>query len=245
MGSAAGGNNHRLRPEHIEMAGPHAESDGTGNPIGTRPVHEEMRHHDAVVYLRGGLRGGFGHDRLIALPVNHDLPLAFPQVAASLLVSHDRQTPLLELVNRGVDMPRDIVDEILPHQAHEITAGVAHVIFRLVLAPLHAHVAIDGRKTVCNGAASFDVRLFDQDDLEVASPISGFVSGPAAAKATADDENVRIDKYGFSGRKERHRITPAVFYFFEEGSVGSAATLSAVGSCARSGELSAFASGAA
>ena len=96
-------------------------------------------------------------------------------------------------------MPGDVEDQVLAHQPHQVAARIAHEVFRLVLAPLHAHVAIDRRQAVRDGAAPLDVRLFDQDDLQVPSPVAGFVSGAAAAETAADDENVGIHELGVSG----------------------------------------------
>ena len=162
--------------------------------------------------------------RLVALAVDHDLPFALALVSAGLGVPHDRQTPLLEFVHRGIDVPGDVVAEILPHQAHEVVARVAHVILGLVLVPLHAHVAVDRVEPLRHRAAALDVRLFDADDLEVASPVAGFVSGAASAHPATDDENVGIDEYGFAA----HYTSP--FFKRSRASVGSESTLSASGS---------------
>ena len=133
--SAAGGDDDRFRPEDVETPVADVEADGTGDAVGTRLVHQQMGHHDPVVHLAGGLPGGLGDDRLVALAVDHDLPFAFSQIPAGLRVLHDRQAPLLELVDRGVDMPGDVVDQVLPHQPHQVAACVAHEVLRLVLAP--------------------------------------------------------------------------------------------------------------
>ena len=160
-----------------------------------------MGHHDAVVDFGGGLARGFGDDGLVALAVDHDLPLAFALIAAGLGVLHDRKTPLLEFVHGGVDVARDVVAQVFAHQPHQVVARVAHMIFGLVLAPLHAHVAVDRVEALGHRAAALDVRLLDADDLEVAAPIAGFVGGAATGHAAADDENVRIHEDGFSARR--------------------------------------------
>jgi hypothetical protein len=199
VGRSAGGHDDRLRPEDVKIPVPDAEADGAGDPVGTRLVHQQMRHHDPVVHFGGGLPGGLGDDRLVTLAVDHDLPATFSQVPAGHLVPHDRQAPLLELVHRGVDVPGDVEAQVLAHQTHQVISRIAHMVLRPVLVPLHAHIAVDRRQAVRHRAAALDVRLFDEDDLQVPPPVPGFVRGPAAAKATADDEDVRIHEPGFSG----------------------------------------------
>jgi len=207
---APGGDDHRLRPEDMAAAIPDVEADGAGDPVGTRPVQQQVGHHDPVVDLAGGLRRGLGDDRLVALAVDHDLPAAFPQVMAGLRILHDRQSPLLELVHRGIDMAGDVVDQVFAHQPHQVAARVAHVVLRLVLAPLHAHVAVDRRQAVGDGAAALDVRLLDHDDLQVAAPEPRFVGRPAAAEAAADDQHVAVHDDRLPRREERHgRRLPA------------------------------------
>src|SRR5438445_13591344 len=84
------------------------------------------------------------------------------------------------------------------------------MVLGLVLAPLHAHVAVDGVETLGDGAAALDVRLLDADDLQVASPVPGFVGRPATGHPAADDEAVRIDEYGFPAPEQAHHTTPRV-----------------------------------
>jgi UDP-glucose 4-epimerase len=54
-------------------------------------------------------------------------------------------------------MPGDVVDQILSHETHQVAACVAHEVFGLVLAPLHAHVAVDRIEALCDGAAALEV----------------------------------------------------------------------------------------
>src|SRR6185312_13979757 len=128
---------------------------------------------------------------------------------------------------------------VLPHQPHEVIARVAHVVLGLVLVPVHAHVAVDGIKPLRHGAAALDVGLLDADDLQVASPVPGFVSGAAPAHSAAHDVNVRIDENGFA----THYTSP--FFRRSRASIGRESTLSASGSCASSCELNAAAVGGA
>src|SRR6266850_5667978 len=105
-------------------------------------------------------------------------------------------------------MPRDVVAQVLAHQAHEVVAGIADMVLGLVLAPLHAHVAVDRVETLGDGAAALDVRFLDADDLQVASPVARFVGRAAAGHAAADDEDVRVDEYGFPAAEQPHQPSP-------------------------------------
>ena len=173
------------------MPGAHVEANRAGNPL-ARLVHQQVGHHDAVVDFGSGLARSLGDDGLVALAVDHDLPFAFALVPPGLGVPHDRQAPLLELVHRGVDVPGDVVAEVLTHQTHEVSACVADVVFGLVLVPLHAHVAVDRVQALRDGAAALDVRLLDADDFQVAAPVPGLVGGSAPAHAATDDKYVGI-----------------------------------------------------
>ena len=209
VGGAAGGDDHRLGPEDVEIAAADAEAHRPGDPVGVLPVGEQVGHHDPVVGLVRRLLGGLGDDRLVALAVDHDLPLALALVAPGLRVPHHRQAPLVELVHGGVDVPRDVVAEILAHQPHEVVARVADVVLGLVLAPVHPHVAVDGVETLGDGAAALDVRLLDYDDLLVASPVAGLVGGAAAAEPAADDEDVGVDGDRPSRVEPGHAFRPS------------------------------------
>ena len=207
---AAGADDDGLRAEHVEVARPDIESDGAGDPVGLALVHQQVRDHDPVVDLGRGLARRFGDDRLVAFAVDHDLPLAFALVPPGLGVPHDRKAPFLELVHRGIDVPGDVVAQVFAHQAHQVVAGIADVVLGLVLAPLHAHVAVDRVEALGDGAAALDVRFLDADDLEVASPVAGLVGRSAAGHAAADDEDVRVDEYGFPAAEQTHQTTPCL-----------------------------------
>ena len=104
-----------LGVEDVEIPGTDVETDGAGDPVGFGLVHQQMGHHDPVVNFGGGLARGLGHHRLVAFAVDHDLPLALALVAPGFRVPHDGQAPLLELVHRGVHVPRDIVAQVFAH----------------------------------------------------------------------------------------------------------------------------------
>ena len=139
--------------------------------------------------------------------MDHDLPAALTLVAP-VLVLEDGQAPLLEHVDGGVDVAGQVVDEVLPGQAHEVLAHVADELLGRVLAPLHAHVHVDGRQAHGHGAGALDGGLLDQADPEAPAPgpVGGLEGGAAAGHAPADDEDVALD--GFDLRFERHLRDP-------------------------------------
>ena len=204
MRRAAGTDDDRLRAEDVEVAGAHVEADGARDPVGLPFIHQQVGDDDPVVDPGGGLAGGLGDDRLVALAMDHDLPLAFALVSPGLGVAHDREAPFLELVNGGVDVPRDVVAEVLPHEPHEVVPRIADVVLGLVLSPLHAHVAVDGVQALGDGAAALDVRFLHADDVEIPSPVPRLVGGPAPGHAAADHEDVRIHVDGLSPLEESH-----------------------------------------
>ena len=140
--------------------------------------------------------------------MNHDLPFAFAQIPPGFRVLHDRQTPLLELVHRGIDVAGDIVTQVFAHETHEVVAGITDMILGLVLVPLHAHIAVDCIQTLRDRAAALDVRLFDADNLQVPPPVPGFVSSATAGHAAADNENIRIDENRLASTKQPHLDHP-------------------------------------
>ena len=98
-------------------------------------------------------------------------------------------------------MPRHVVGEVFPHHAHEVVAGITHMVLGLVLVPLHAHVAVDGIETLRHGPGAVDVRLFGDDDLEVPTPVARFIGGTGAAHAAANDQDIAILEYGFESHQ--------------------------------------------
>src|SRR4029079_8556904 len=167
----------RFRAEYVKMPGTDIEADGACNALAPL-VHQQVGHHDPVIDFGSGLACSLGDDGLVALAVDHDLPFAFALISPVLRVSHDRQAPLLELVHRGVDMPRNVVAQILTHQPHQVVPRVADMIFELIFVPLHAHVAVYSIKPLRDGSAPLDVRLLDAYDLQITAPVPGFVSSP-------------------------------------------------------------------
>ena len=198
MRRTAGGDDDRLGAEDVEVPVPDVETHCAGDPVGPRRIHQQVGDHDPIVDFGRGLARCLGDDRLVALAVDHDLPFAFALIPPGLRVSHDRETPFLELVHGGIDMASDVVAQILAHQTHEVIARVADMIFGLIFVPVHAHVTIDGIQALSDCSAPLDVGFFDAYNFEVTSPVSGFVGGAAPTHAATDDENVRIHENGLA-----------------------------------------------
>ena len=94
-------------------------------------------------------------------------------------------------------MARHVVSQIFANHAHQVVTGITHVILRLVLIPLHAHVAVDGIKALRDGATAIDVGFFGDHDFHIAAPVAGFIGGTGAAHTAADDQNVAVFKNCF------------------------------------------------
>ena len=101
-------------------------------------------------------------------------------------------------------MARDVVAEVFAHQAHEVVARVPDMVFGLILVPLHAHVAVDCVQALRDRAAALDVRLLHAHDLEIASPVPGFVGGAASGHASAHHEDVGVHEYRLLPVEESH-----------------------------------------
>ena len=132
-----------FRLEHVIVAGTHVKTDGTCNAIFFRIIHQQMGYANAIKHLIGRFLCCIGDNRLVRLTVNHNLPATFALVVAGLGVLHQRQAPLFELVNSGVNVARHVEQQIFTHHAHEVDSSVAHVIFRVILAEACTHVTVD------------------------------------------------------------------------------------------------------
>jgi hypothetical protein len=66
----------------VVIAGTDVETHGAGNPVFPAVVHQQVGHADAVEYFVGRFFGGLGHDGLVGLAMNHDLPSPFTQDSA-------------------------------------------------------------------------------------------------------------------------------------------------------------------
>ena len=166
------------------------EADGTGNPVLLAVVHQQVGNADAVEDLVRRFLGSLGHDGLVGLAVNHDLPSPFTQISPRFRVPHDGQAPLFELVNRRVDVTGHIEQQVFPHEPHQVDTSVADMVLRFIFAPTRAHVAVDGVQALSDRTRAIDIGLLGNDDLLVLPPESGFPGGTGTAKACTDDQNV-------------------------------------------------------
>ena len=226
-------NNDSFRTEDEEITCTNIEADGARDTVFLLLVHQQVRHHDPVVNLGRRLACRLRDDGLIALAVDHDLPLSFALVTTSFRIAHHWQTPLVKLMYGGIDVPSDVVAEVFTYETHKVVPGVAHVILGLILVPLHAHVGIDGVQPLGDRTTALDVRLLYTNDFQVSAPVTRFISGSATCHAPADDEDVRIDELRFSSREQAHQRNPLPRLSIE--SAGNPPSmLSASGSCASS-----------
>ena len=102
-------------------------------------------------------------------------------------------------------MAADIIAQIFADQSHQIVSLIAYIVFRFVLSPAHAHVAIDGIKPLSNCAASLNISFFDHDNLFISAPVAGLISRAATAKSATNDEYIRVHKMSFL---TSHELSP-------------------------------------
>ena len=190
VGGAARAADHGLGLEDVVVACADVEADGTGNPVLLAVIHQQVGDADAVEDLVRRFLGGLGHDGLVGLAVNHDLPSPFTQIAPGFRVLHDGQAPLFELVHRGVDVTGHVEQQVFPHQPHQVDASVADMVLRIIFAPAGAHVAVDGVQALGDRTGAIDIGLLGNDDLLVLAPEPGLPCGTGAAKARTDDQNI-------------------------------------------------------
>src|SRR3970282_1038875 len=98
----------------------------------------------------------------------------------------------------AVDVAGDAGDEVVARDAHQVVADVRHVVVDRVLAVREAHVLVDGGEAHGDGAGPVHRRLVDHGDLEVVRlrPVCGLDCGAAGGHATAEDEEVGLDRHG-------------------------------------------------
>jgi hypothetical protein len=191
-GCTAGSDDDRLGLEYVVVTGTHVEANGAGDPVFLRFVHQQVGDADPVEDLVGGFFRRLGHDRLVGLAVDHDLPAAFTLIRTRLGIAHQRQAPLLELVHGRVDVTRHVEQQVLAHHPHQVDTRVADMVFGVVLAPAGAHVAVDRVQALGHGTRTVDVGLFGNDDLLVLPPVSGLESSARSAQSRASDQDVDI-----------------------------------------------------
>ena len=172
------------------VARAYVETDSTGDPVFLGVIHQQVGDADAVEDLVRRLFGGLGHDGLVGLAMNHDLPTPFTQITPGFRVLHDRQAPLFELMHRGVNVTCHVKQQVFPHHPHQVDAGVTDMILRLVLAPAGAHVTVDGVQPLSDRTGAVDIGLLGNDNLFVLTPEPGLPCGTRAAQTCTDDQNI-------------------------------------------------------
>jgi hypothetical protein len=73
-------------------------------------------------------------------------------------------------VNSGIDVTGHIEQQVFAHQTHQVDTRIPHVVFRVILAPTGAHVAVDGVKPLGDCAGAVDIGFFGNDDFLVLAP---------------------------------------------------------------------------
>ena len=202
---AAAGQQAALEAVDVDAVLAHREAGGAGDPRGIVLVGHQAHDEYALLDVLGAERflGGLGHDPLVGLAVDHDLPAAGAHRLAALdqglalvagLFPH-RQAPLLEVVHRVVDVPADVVHQVLADDAHQVAAHVAHVVGGVVL----AHIGVDRGQALGHGAGAVHGGFVDQLDLQVDAFLAGLLQPAgdlerraAAGHAAADQQDVDL-----------------------------------------------------
>ena len=226
-----------LEDEHFVFAG--GEADRTGDAVGGVGVQEQLHDEDAlhVAILAQGVFRSLGHDALVGLAVDHDLPaagadglgagaqghafglgLGAVEVVAVGVFGPAGQAPLFEQVDGIVDVTADAEDQVFADQTHKVGADHLDVVVGDVL----ADVGIDGGQALRDGAGALEGGLVEQhhaDATDLVGPAADLIGRAAAAHAATDHEDVnvffnqfRLGKGNAFGlvlhRNRRHDIVP-------------------------------------
>ena len=183
----------------------HGARDAVGGVFVEQQLHDEDAFHDPI--FAQGVLGRFGHDALVGLTVDHDLPAAGThglvalaqglagglgggavQVVAVVAFDPAGKTPVFEQMHGVVHMPAHVEDQVFADQTHKVGADHAHV----VVGAVFAQVGVDGGKTLRHGAGAFQRGFVAEHDFQAmfVTPTHSFVSDAASAHAAAHDEQV-------------------------------------------------------
>ncbi len=197
---ATHGREGRLGLEHVERVVAHREADRADAPVAVhqRPDDEHAFVDLADAGLQQRVLRRLGHDDLVGFAVDHQLPPAFVDEPARVVLP-DGQAPLLEQVDRRVHVPGDVRDEILAGDPHEVVADVVHVVLDGVLAVPKADVLVDRGEPHRDGARAIDGGLVDERDLQpvLVRPVRGLHGGAARRHAAPEDQQVGFDHNSF------------------------------------------------
>ena len=186
-----------LRLEDVDLVLAHREADRAGDLVVVVLVEQQLDDEHALEDVLDAQRllGRLGDDCLIAFAVDHDLPAAGADRLAALGERHalgllglpDRQSPLLEEMDRAVHVAADVIDQVVAGDAHQVGVDHPHVIFDRVV----ADVRVDGGQAHRHRAGAVHGGLVDQRDLDVVTgPALGFERRAARGHAAANDQNV-------------------------------------------------------
>jgi hypothetical protein len=188
--------------EHVELVLADAEPDGAHALVAfhQRVGDEHPLEVLAARVLQGVLRG-LGHDDLVRLAVDHELPTALVDVLP-LLVLPDGEPPLLEQVDGGVHVPGDVGDQVLTGDAHEVVANVVAVVLQGVVAGVQVDVLVDGGQAHGDRARAVHGRLVHQRDLQsvLLGPVGRLDGRTAGGHAAPADEQVGLDRHSLELR---------------------------------------------
>ena len=202
----------------------HAEAHGAAYAVAVVLVGQQLDDEDALVDVvhAQGVLGGFGHDHLVGLTVDHALPFTGPAAFAAVfqqgqafvsghLTVHgvvfgvflpDGQAPILEVMHGLVDVGAHAVNQVFPDDAHEVGADHVHIVGYFVF---RTDVGVDGRQTHSYRAGTIQGGFVNQGDLQAeALGISHSLNrGAGASHAAAHQQQVGFNGFYFRFRTKR------------------------------------------
>src|SRR5665811_1026750 len=220
----AAGDDHGLAFEHVGLLLTHAETHRAADPVGVFLVGEQFDDEDALVDVvhPQGVLGGFGHDHLVGITVDHALPTpgadAHPAVrqpgnafvfgdlavhgVAFFVFFPDGQTPIFKVLHGLVDVGADAVDQVFPDDAHEVGAHHVHIVGYFVF---RTDVGVDGGQTHSYRTGAIHGGFVHQGDLQPGGfrPGGSFNRGAAARHPTAYQQQIGFDGFYYGFRTKR------------------------------------------
>ncbi len=199
---AAHGDERGLGLEDVELVLADAEADRTYALV---VLDDGVRDEDALVVLAARLLQrvlrGLGHDDLVRLAVDHELPTALVDVVA-LLVLPDGQTPFLEEVHRGVHVAGDARHQVLAGDAHQVVADVVDVVLQRVVAAVQVHVLVDCGQAHGHRTRAVHGCLVDERDLQpvLLGPVGRLHRRAAGGHSATADQQVGFDRHSLELR---------------------------------------------
>jgi len=103
-------------------------------------------------------------------------------------VRPDRKSVFFEHVDRSVDVPGNIHDQVIPAKAHEVLTDIAEVIDGTVF----SLVLVDGRKAHAHGPAALHGGLVDHGDVNIIffGPVGAFHACPGTSHPRTDNQKI-------------------------------------------------------